>query len=77
MFSAPGLVLAVAGAVVMLVAIQWASNGFAAAPVAKANVAALTAITLGIQLVFTPFPEPDRGVTFRDEAGLRGVSSHG
>ena len=51
-----GLVMFAVGAVYMsLVAIQWASNGFAAAPVAKANVAALTAIVLGIQLVFTSF----------------------
>ncbi|WP_380675272.1 glycosyltransferase [Salinigranum sp. GCM10025319] len=51
-----GLVVFAAGAVYMsFVAIQWASNGFAAAPVAKANVAALTAIVLGIQLVFTSF----------------------
>jgi uncharacterized membrane protein (DUF485 family) len=51
-----GLVMFAAGAMYMsFVVIQWASTGFAAAPVAKANVAALTAIVLGIQLVFTSF----------------------
>ena len=51
-----GFVVFAAGAAYLsFVAFRWASDGVVAAPVVKTNVAALTAVVLGIQLVFTSF----------------------
>jgi hypothetical protein len=51
-----GLVVFALGSVYMsTVAARWLVDGFAAVPVAKSNVLGLTAIVLGIQLVFTSF----------------------
>ena len=51
-----GLVVFAIGSVYMsTVAVRWLVDGFAAVPVAKSNVLGLTAIVLGIQLVFTSF----------------------
>ena len=51
-----GLVIFAVGAVyISTVAIQWVLGGFAVVPVAKSNIVGLTAIVLGIQIVFSSF----------------------
>ena len=47
--------LAVGGAYSAYVFWQWAATGFTAVPIAELNVAAFTAVVLGLQIVFTSF----------------------
>ena len=51
-----GLLLFTAGAVYSAYVIwQWATVGFVSVPVAEINVAAFTAVVLGVQIVFSSF----------------------
>ena len=51
-----GLLVFTVGAVYSAyVVVQWISNGYAAIPVAKVNVAAFAACVVGVQVVFTSF----------------------
>jgi hypothetical protein len=51
-----GIVLAaVGGAYMSYVVAEWAANGFASVPLYEINIAALTLVVLGVQLVFTSF----------------------
>jgi aspartate-semialdehyde dehydrogenase len=54
--AALGLVLfAAGGAYSAYVLWQWAASGFTVVPIAETNVAAFTAVVLGLQIVFTSF----------------------